>query len=504
MNDERFDRDLGTVLREIAGEEAPMSLRNRLARIADEAPMGRRLWFAPPMRLATAAVALVAVITLAVILIPRENVGPTPTASAEPSAPASVSLEPSPSLEPTAEPTPAPTPDLGWTGLNWTSGVTPFAPNTSWIGEIVPWNGGYVGVGGTFVDGSLGRGTVFSSPDGQRWTVTFQAELPDGWSFAHVVRLGGGLLAVSDQRGVACEADSPCPPEGFDVSPRLWYSPDGTGWSQIDSPSWRAALGDAVPFDVVGSTNGVVAVLASGAVVHSIDGQTWQRSDLPASETAIPLDVTVFDGGFAVVGRDGAADRHSQVIVTPLAPGVGRPAVWVSANGVDWVQATVEGDAVAGGELREVAAGADGLFAAGIAASVDVQAHELTHGWASADGMTWTLVGRIGDELPRFGGALLADGFLVGDGSHMVIFGPESAESANVVASLSTDGVRWQRLAFSGAQTDFVTGNWGEAGPQGLRYLTSALVVPDGVIAHVFSGNNEYWFGTAVVASPGE
>ena len=183
----------------------------------------------------------------------------------------------------------------------------------------------------------------------------------------------------------------------------------------------------------------------------------------------------------------------------PLA--LGRPAAWISTNGIDWAEATVEGDPVAGGELREVAAGANGLFAAGIGEAVDTQTHPLTHGWASADGMTWTMVGRIGEDLPFFGGAFLPtpQGFVVGDGSTMVIFGPESAEAANVVASASTDGVRWQRLQFSGAQTDFVTGVSGDPGPQGVRYLTSALVVPDGVIAHIFSGENEYWFGTAVL-----
>ena len=33
-----------------------MSLRNRVADVIDQAPIGRRLWFAPPMKLSLAAV----------------------------------------------------------------------------------------------------------------------------------------------------------------------------------------------------------------------------------------------------------------------------------------------------------------------------------------------------------------------------------------------------------------------------------------------------------------
>ena len=505
MTDERFDRDLLQVLRDAAGEEAPMSLRSRLASITDEAPVSRRLWFSPPMRLSVAVASVVAVLVLAFLLLPRDDVGPgpsqspgSPTPSVEESATPPSSTEPTPTPESTPIPTPA------WTGLAWMGGAAPFAPDTSWISEIQSWNGAYVAVGGTF---PLGQGTVFRSTDGQHWTVTYQAELPDDWSFEHLVPLGDGLLAISDQRGVACEAGQPCPPQGFDVAPRLWYSSDGQAWTRIDSPSWREVVGDMPPFDVVGGAAGVVGVRANGTVVFSADGQNWQLADLPAEVAALPGRpalagcLAAFDGGFVVVGRDGSPDPSSQVTESPLPPGSGRPAAWFSPNGIDWIQADVPGQLVAGGELREVAAGANGLFAAGIGEAVDTQAHPVTHGWASADGMTWTMVGRIGEDLPLFGGRLVAKGFVVGDGSNMVIFGQESASSTAVVAYSSTDGFEWEPLTFIGAQTDFVLGNYGEPGAQGLRYLTDATVVPDGVIASVRSGVQELWFGAATTAT---
>ena len=101
MSVERFDRDLADVLREIAGEEAPMSLRFRLSDITERAPLGQRLWFATPMRLSMVAAAAVAVLALAILFLPRETIGPSPSASASAAPPSAVSTQ-------TVVPTPAP------------------------------------------------------------------------------------------------------------------------------------------------------------------------------------------------------------------------------------------------------------------------------------------------------------------------------------------------------------------------------------------------------------
>ena len=147
-------------------------------------------------------------------------------------------------------------------------------------------------------------------------------------------------------------------------------------------------------------------------MVYSADGRNWRSATLPAVAKAlpgrpiVPGSLTAFEGGFVVVGRDGSPDPYSQVVDSPLPPAMGRPAAWFSPNGIDWAKAEVPGQMVPGGELREVAAGANGLFAVGIGEAVDTQTHPVTHGWASKDGMTWTLVGRVGVDLPFIG-----DGF---------------------------------------------------------------------------------------------
>lgn len=402
----------------------------------------------------------------------------------------SPSTSPTPSATPTVEPTPIVS---SWIGLNWSDPVAPFPSASSWITDMIQWGDGYVGVGGTAPPDS-GLGTVFASADGLHWSITFQANLPQGWYFEHVVPLGEGMLAVSNQRGISCPANtSPCPPAGADLTNRLWYSNDGATWTQIDSPSWRAAWGtDAGSLgEVVGGREGAVAVALSGdVVVHSTDGQTWKRIDgLPAVTGAIIRDLAAYPGGFVIVGRDGEPDPFSQVGPQPP-PGIGRPAAWVSADGVTWIAATVPGSDVAGGELRAVAAGGNGLFATGIMRPIQDAFQAAATGWASVDGRTWRVVGELGADLPD-------TELLVGDGVHMVILGSESPGSPTLAASVSSDGAAWTRLNFSGA-TSSLPGirQWNP--PSGVS-LFLAYVMSDGVIVDgAGTIPLELWFGTAI------
>ena len=398
------------------------------------------------------------------------------------------STSPAPSATATVEPTPVVS---SWTGLEWSAPVVPFPTESSWITEIVQWRDGYVGVGGTNAPLGSGLGTVFASTDGLHWTITFQADLPEGWYFDHLVPLGEGLLAVSNMRGISCpENTSPCPPEGTDLSNRLWYSDDGASWTQIDSPSWRAALGTgAGSLSVVGGSEGVVAVALSGdLVVHSNDGQTWERIEgLPAATGAIIRDLAAYQGRFVIVGRDGEPDPFSQAGPQPP-PGIGRPAAWISDDGVTWIAAEVPGSDVAGGELRAVAAGANGLFAIGINRAIQDAFEAPTSGWASADGRTWRLVGELGADLPD-------TELLVGDGVHMVILGSDSPGSPTLAASISSDGAAWTRLTFSGTTTLPGIGQWNP--PSGIS-LVWALVVSDGMIVRGTGAIHlELWFATA-------
>jgi len=438
------------------------------------------------MRLAAVAVALVAVVALAVLFVPRELVGPPSSASPEPTAVTTESPSPSASGEATSSQTPSETPEptttpvAGWTGLDWSDGVVPFAPNTSFLADIVAWHGSFVGVGGTMTAASqVGQGTTFISADGLNWTITQQVDLPEDWSFEHVLPVGDGLLAFSNVRGYSCPGDtSPCPPAEFSFSPRLWYSTDGSTWTEVDSPSWRAASQQSGIVALASGEAGLVALFHDGSVAHTSDAVTWQYvAGLPASQTAIVHDVAAYDGGFVIVGRDGVRDVLSEVSPQP-APGLGRPAAWISPDGVTWRQADVEGSQVQGGELREVAAGAGGLFATGIATSVEEQFHDPTHGWASADGATWGIVGQLGVDLPPV--SVMSTSEVTGDEQRMLILGSETPGSSVMAVSVSTDGVTWSRLAFTGATATLPHIQLG-ADDLGM-FARRAWLLPDGVL----------------------
>jgi hypothetical protein len=498
MNEERFEHELKSVLREIAGREAPMSMRDRVADVIDRAPLSRRLWFAPPMKLSLAAVGAVAVLALAVLFVGSQMVGPAPSQTPEPSASAlASSVEPTSSAttEPTAVPTPIPTPGLAaWSGLDWAVGTT--AQGSWWnISDIVAWGDGYVGVG-TSRHGDHASGTettspaFFTSADGLHWTLAQEGDPIDEdttsqseeWFPARIVPVGDTLLAVGHD---------PFGP----IAPRLWRSEDGSTWTLLDNSSWREALTNNTLLSVAAGPTGVVVVAAEGSgfspqglplIMHSSDGVTWDRLDLSAVfDKAYFWDVTAYADGFVIVGRVGEPNVRA---ATESARGV--PAAWTSADGVTWLAAEVEGSEAPGATLLTVVAGADGLFATGYPTEW-TSWQSPRSGWASTDGRSWQMLGEMGTDLPLAIDLPLAVEYptnVVGDGEHMVMFGRESCTTTELSAWTSLDGVTWTQLAFSGETTFLPTiagpicnddGTEGStAGSLGVAY---AVVVRDGV-----------------------
>lgn len=315
------------------------------------------------------------------------------------------------------------------------------------VSDVVAWDGGYVGIGAA-QDESERWGVAIYRSEGTSWSVDdFQPFTSDDWSNGgRLVVLGDELLAASYQDG---QLDGP-------VSLRA--STDGSRWETIDGASWQASFGSARLLGMAAGPAGVVAIGAakdgSAVIVHSLDGRAWQRISSPAVASAVVRDVTTFGTTFVIVGRTGEADVTVDGVVQP---GAGSPAAWVSSDGQAWTAADVEGSPVVGGELRDVAAAAEGLFARGFhddqaPAAGTWESLTGTHGWASTDGRTWRLVGEMGADLP--GGGLLA-----GDGVHMVLIGEDPVEAAIAgdnewvpsATWASTDGMGWRLLASSGA-----------------------------------------------------
>jgi hypothetical protein len=504
--------------------------------ISERAPIGRHPWFPSPLRVAAGAVVVVAVVAMAVVLIPRGSVGPAltvrpsptavaglssagPTPTFEPSATPSNAPTPAATVEPTAtapvEPTPIPTTRLGaWTGLEWSAPFEPF-PITlragaaqdvaiAAIADVTAWHGGYVGVGSISHGSQCDEAAFFTSDDGVSWAVAQKASSGDQrismMCPAFVVRTANGLVAMGEWR--------------------VWSSADGVHWTEIDSRSWRALWSSGLPqlMGVASGPGGLVAIGTDPAshrsiVAHSADGRVWQRVDPPASGTPIVYDLATYDGRYVLVGRDGQPDNDPTLNHPAIQPGIGRPAAWLSSDGVTWTAAQVEGSRVQGGGLGRVLVGSDGLFAIGNDTPSDYypyadysQGRSLT-AWVSAGGTRWTIAGALGTDLPPMGGLTASDG------THMVALGLRQSAAwlgiedwveQDPTAWSSTDGSHWTALTVSGKApaVDFLglepelTGNL----PDSAVWLSGDRILMlgrgDGVPINQPNANQWFRFGT--------
>jgi len=300
---------------------------------------------------------------------------------------------------------------------------------------------------------------------------------------AHVVPLGNRLLAVG-------EAVMESPGELPDVPTPAWVSDDGTNWTPVHSSSWDAAFSSRWPARLIAAPGGVVA-LGIGTdpnVAFSTDGINWTGATLPVAEHAIVEDAVGSGLGFVIVGRDGQPDKFSDAIEnTPPPPGVGRPAAWISSDGLTWTEATVEGDRVAGAQLSRVVAVRSGLIAVGIESTADEGAQTLTS-WFSSDGATWSIA--PGLELP------VGAGFyplVAGDGDQGVVFGHDPGDST-LTAWITSDAGAWSQLTFAGTPPPTNCGEVDTCVTQ-----LQAWVVPGGVIVMGTPGGmtpQSSWFAT--------
>ena len=405
----------------------------------------------PGIRVASTAVALVALLALGGLLMSCANAGPAPSTSPSPSGPVK-SLEPSPSgvaeaspvVSPTATPartavpTAAPTPVApSWTNLAWSGPVVPFpyqpptqagqSGATITINDIAEWKGGYVGVGTIDGDGACVEAGFFHSADGLHWDVTFRADSGEdhipSMCPRFVAKVGSELVALAQER--------------------IWHSADGLAWTELDSTSLRSLWGPSGAEELVAMAAGPSGMVVIGQpsntfesiVAFSTNGKKWTPIALPARETAIAWDATADQDGFVIVGRDGQPDEA----YINTRPGVGSPMAWTSANGLTWKEATVAGTAVKGGVLTRVLPMAAGFFAIGNDVGVASAYEDIDSvgAWTSADGRSWQKVGTLDSLVPK-------TAMLESDGTDLV------ALRVGAAMSISTDGQDWSPVSITG------------------------------------------------------
>jgi hypothetical protein len=358
----------------------------------------------------------------------------------------------------------------------------------------VPWEDGYVAAG--WVEHKPGAGGAFlTSPDGLNWTVVYETDpASDRWP-RQVVALGGQLFGFTNPN-----MDTRLVPDMR--PPIIWRSADGVAWTEVDSPSWQDAWHDAAPdaiagtypdgwdraqhdvplglVDVAGGPDGLVAIgnsfgtdAMAPIILHSPDGLAWISVALPTgSDSALLNSVVAHDGRFVIAGASGVWTD----------PASATAAAWYSDDGLTWVRATVEPDEfglTAGAEFGPLWAADDGLVTCRGNREMGAGGWRYMDGWLSPDGTSWRYSPQPGPHP--------ACDWSASDGTRIVSLGPRDHASPMpwpgvTVASVSTDGVRWQPLELSSTLPDRLEGFW---------------VVPDGVI---YAGVQSFWFGSAQVA----
>jgi hypothetical protein len=218
---------------------------------------------------------------------------------------------------------------------------------------------------------------IWSSPDGgttwQRGTgvATVTLDRPGVQQLTAVAHGPAGWVAIGGP--ASSSADN-----GAGGHPVVVSSPSGQTWTAQDGMPAFSATG-LVTSGVAASARGYVIVGGQGSGSHQ-SPMAWFSSGL-AGWRAVPLPsaggdtivtgVTATSGGFVAVGSGG-----------------GKPAVWTSANGQAWRQATLGLPAAGTGSLSLVAA--NGAAVAALGTEVSPSGQRVGFAEMSADGgATW-------------------------------------------------------------------------------------------------------------------
>ena len=251
--------------------------------------------------------------------------------------------------------------------------------------------------------------------DGDTWTMTAPPEMGgkhDQWAFDVAAGQGGIVVAGGESAW-------------GEIRPRLWFSADGESWRSVDG-------GPGGPLDTTGEESiqavsafgqGFVAVgwrdfngEQDGIAWYSPDGTTWEQLDTPTMggpgrqnvQSVTVAGTTLVAGGFGVD-----------------ATGQGKPVVWRSTDGRTWsprsdvLPLADDGrNAASDMSIRSFSVTADGseILAAGgddwrphIWQSLDAGATwkrigDVVHGTLFEDGVALVDVARSGDQVVALGG----------------------------------------------------------------------------------------------------
>ncbi|HEX2756571.1 MAG TPA: hypothetical protein VHM48_13975, partial [Candidatus Limnocylindrales bacterium] len=361
-----------------------------------------------------------------------------------------------------------------WTGLDWSAPLRS-EPSTT-ASDLIATPSGFVAVGQVQTAAGGSVAAAWTSPDLRSWTRTLlDAPAIGDSSLESVRRTDAGLVAIGLSGVLQC-----VPPEGegqvCDPLPiAIWTSSDGASWTQERQPA-----------PLVGVR--VASVASDGETVFLVGDAGWTRpgiwrsSDGAIWASAHPQPDTFADAHFdavaAIPGRGWVVTGStggSEPVCCAGHNADATPAAWSSADGITWEPALVVAAVASRGDVvGPVFAGRDGM----VAWSLGEQANDF--GWQSPDGRTWTALPKpVGNAItPR-----------AGDG--LRIIGTTFDGEDRVAEWISTDGLRWNRLAASGDVASRPT--WSEG-----RTADAAFLLAGGVawIGRDVDGAPLLWWST--------
>jgi hypothetical protein len=418
--------------------------------------------------LAAAAVVVIAVVALSLRQAPSVGPGASPSTTASPSVPPSASSPGSVSASPSAVPSPSAAGPVGsvppgstaaWTGLT----VQSLAGAPAGLGTVVQWSGGYVGFAS---DAATGASTAWSSRDGRTWTalpptVFGLTDTSGNTLFDGGTSCGGGVLVVMLH--------------GVGVSHKTalqWSSPDGVTWTSTPLAGDRSGtVAGTNPDGSMASTadSAIKPALSGPAVDVTTDCSTWHTVRLPGPSTGSVRSVAANSAGYVAVGYSASSGSSG-----------GQPLAWSSADGTHWTTAAVA--AKKGDAFSLVYAGASGFVATSLQPGVTPG---ITSMWASADGTRWAPSGKdpLG-VIDSCAGSGSVAGSFAGDGTHLLVYGPQGGCSGPLEYWTSLDGTAWTKLALTGDATAVTSGS----------DSIGASLLRDGIL---FGGSTGAWFGAA-------
>jgi hypothetical protein len=232
----------------------------------------------------------------------------------------STSVQPVFSGSPSAEPPASPSPSVPSashpqdpTGLSWTEAGRFAEDGIQLVTDVSAWSGGFLAIGQAWVGNSTAQESeprVWSSPDGSAWSQVEAGLGTAGVGLRGILRLSTG--------GVMIVGRVPAGP-GSGFAAKAWRSNDGQAWTAVD-----------LPVELVGQID-----VASGPIGHvistgrdlwySAEAESWRRVHRAPAGVGL---------------RSPVAGDEGFVVPAFRVDGGGAPIVYASRDGLAWFEGT--------------------------------------------------------------------------------------------------------------------------------------------------------------------